>query len=191
MRAQDNQFTEMCSGSEAGLYLRLIDFCITQRKAQGPSRTCNESKEEALRFAAGRVAQMVVQDLGIQFNVLRRPGEGISSSHGARPVRSLILEIKWTRTSRVSIRNSLSCSFSLALSHTLSLTLSLARSLFLSHSSSLSLSLSFALPLPLPVYLSLHLLLSLSQGRRCATGRLSRRRSTASRASPSTQARRV
>ena len=27
-------------------YLRLIDFCITQLKAQGPSRTCNESKEE-------------------------------------------------------------------------------------------------------------------------------------------------
>ena len=29
-----------------GSYLRLIDFCITQLKAQGPSRTCNESKEE-------------------------------------------------------------------------------------------------------------------------------------------------
>jgi len=26
--------------------LRLINFCITQLKAQGPSRTCNESKEE-------------------------------------------------------------------------------------------------------------------------------------------------
>jgi len=39
--------SEMCSGSEAGSYLRLIDSCITQRKAQGPSRTCNESKEEA------------------------------------------------------------------------------------------------------------------------------------------------
>ena len=26
--------------------MRLIDFCITQLKAQGPSRTCNESKEE-------------------------------------------------------------------------------------------------------------------------------------------------
>jgi len=25
-----NYFTEMCSGSEAGSYLRLIDFCITQ-----------------------------------------------------------------------------------------------------------------------------------------------------------------
>ena len=27
-------------------YLRRIDSCITQLKAQGPSRTCNESKEE-------------------------------------------------------------------------------------------------------------------------------------------------
>ena len=31
---------------EAGSYLRLIDSCITQLKAQGLSRTCNESKEE-------------------------------------------------------------------------------------------------------------------------------------------------
>ena len=28
----------MCSGSEAGSYLRLIDSCITQRQDQGPSR---------------------------------------------------------------------------------------------------------------------------------------------------------
>ena len=33
-------------GKEAGSYLRLIDPCITQLKAQGRSRTCNESKEE-------------------------------------------------------------------------------------------------------------------------------------------------
>ena len=38
--------TSMCSGTEAGSYFRLIDSCITQLKAQGPSRTCNESKEE-------------------------------------------------------------------------------------------------------------------------------------------------
>jgi len=31
---------------EAGSYLRLMDSCITQLKAQGPSRTCNESNEE-------------------------------------------------------------------------------------------------------------------------------------------------
>ena len=28
--------------------VRLIDSCITQLKAQGPSRTCNEGKEEEL-----------------------------------------------------------------------------------------------------------------------------------------------
>jgi len=33
---------DLCSGSEAGSYLRLIDSCITQVKAQGPSGTCNE-----------------------------------------------------------------------------------------------------------------------------------------------------
>jgi len=31
---------------EEGSYLRLKDSCITQLKAQGPSRTCNESTEE-------------------------------------------------------------------------------------------------------------------------------------------------
>ena len=37
---------QLCSGSEAGSYLRLIDSCITQLKVQGPSGTCNESKEK-------------------------------------------------------------------------------------------------------------------------------------------------
>ena len=41
-----SHFTEMCSGSEAGSYLRLIDSCITQLKVHEPSRTCNEGKEE-------------------------------------------------------------------------------------------------------------------------------------------------
>ena len=36
----------MCSGSEAGSCLRFIYSYITQLKAQGPSRTCNESQEE-------------------------------------------------------------------------------------------------------------------------------------------------
>ena len=33
----------MCSGSEVGSYLRLIDACITQLKAQGPGRGDGES----------------------------------------------------------------------------------------------------------------------------------------------------
>ena len=44
--------------TEAGSYLRPIDSCITQLKAQGPSRTCNESKEEkslGVNHAASRV----------------------------------------------------------------------------------------------------------------------------------------
>ena len=32
--------------TEAGSYLRLTDFCITQLTAQGPSRFCYESEEE-------------------------------------------------------------------------------------------------------------------------------------------------
>ena len=43
---QNTKGTEMCSGSEAGSYLRLIDSCVTQLKAQAPSRICNESGEE-------------------------------------------------------------------------------------------------------------------------------------------------
>ena len=31
---------------QAGSYLRLIDSCITQLKAQETSRTCNESNDE-------------------------------------------------------------------------------------------------------------------------------------------------
>ena len=33
--------------TEAGSYVRRIHSCITQLKAQGPSRMLNESKEEA------------------------------------------------------------------------------------------------------------------------------------------------
>ena len=47
----------MCSGSEAGSYLRLIDSCTTQLKAEGPSRTCNESKEEEEEAAWGMRAE--------------------------------------------------------------------------------------------------------------------------------------
>ena len=45
-RFKNDHFTQMCCGDKAGSYLRLIDSCITRLKAQGPSRTCNESKEE-------------------------------------------------------------------------------------------------------------------------------------------------
>jgi hypothetical protein len=37
--------------TEAGSYLRLIDSCVTQFKAQGTSRTCSKSKEEEAAIA--------------------------------------------------------------------------------------------------------------------------------------------
>ena len=42
VRSTHGYFTKLCSGS---LYLKLIDSCITQLKARGPSANCNESKE--------------------------------------------------------------------------------------------------------------------------------------------------
>ena len=47
-------------GTEAGSYLRLVDSCITQLKAQGPSRTCNEGKDvlvQVPRKALGGLSQ--------------------------------------------------------------------------------------------------------------------------------------
>jgi len=41
-----------------GSYSRLIDSCITQLKAQGPSRTCNESKEEEVRVDQTGVVEL-------------------------------------------------------------------------------------------------------------------------------------
>ena len=38
---------------------------------------------------------------------VRLPGKGDSNSHGARPVHLIITMIKWIRTSRLSIKNSL------------------------------------------------------------------------------------
>ena len=39
---------------------------------------------------------------------VRLPGKGNSNSHSARPVHLIITTIKWIRTSRLSIQNSLS-----------------------------------------------------------------------------------
>ena len=48
------------------MYLRLIDSCVTQLKAQGPSRTCNESKQEEekeLESEAGGAEQVRLREI--------------------------------------------------------------------------------------------------------------------------------
>jgi len=56
---KNNHFTEMCNGSEVGSYLRLIDSCTTQLKAQGP-KTCNESKEEEEHLVRESTAEALI-----------------------------------------------------------------------------------------------------------------------------------
>ena len=103
--------------------MRLIDSCITQLTAQAPSRTCSESKKEeegeACECARGVDCVREIVDV-------RLPGKGNSNSHGARPVHLIITMIKWIRTSRLSIKNSLSA---------LSLSLFLSLSLYVQHTS--------------------------------------------------------
>ena len=60
----------------AGSYLRLIDFCITQLKAQGPSRTCNESKEEEEDFT-----EIVFRVEGLGHLPSITPLETVTTSH--------------------------------------------------------------------------------------------------------------
>ena len=45
-RARPAALRACTCGSEAGSYLRRLDSCITQLKAQGPPKTCNENEEE-------------------------------------------------------------------------------------------------------------------------------------------------
>jgi len=79
---KNNHFTELCSGSETGSYLRLIGSCVTQLKAQGPSRTCNESKEEE-----GTEQDLVVQLLPHLVHLLQEsvPSETLESLLITRP----------------------------------------------------------------------------------------------------------
>ena len=48
-------------------YLRLIDSCITQLKAHGPSRTCNESNEEEEACEQATLADYVGAPLNWHF----------------------------------------------------------------------------------------------------------------------------
>jgi len=59
-----------------------------------------------------RERKSVLEDglLSVRKVDVRLPGKGNSNSHGARPVHLIITMIKWIRTSRLSIKNSISSS---------------------------------------------------------------------------------
>ena len=78
----------MCSGSEASSYVRLIDSCITRLKAQGPSRTCNESKEEVKKNCVQVVAQALDRTM-----VFSRAGDLVIYALGSPPSSLLLYSL--------------------------------------------------------------------------------------------------
>jgi len=63
-----------------------------------------------IKFVPEKVLQSIFVPflLGYRKVDIRLSGKGNSNSHGARPVHLIIAMIKWIRTSRLSIKNSLS-----------------------------------------------------------------------------------
>ena len=83
--------------SEAGSCLRLIDSCVTQFKAQGPSRTCDESKEEEEKKHLGRDCSELAFALPIthlRSNPFRKLS--LSLDTDLRPSLALTFDIGWT-----------------------------------------------------------------------------------------------
>jgi len=91
--------TEMCSGFKAGSYLRLIDVGYLSRELGLAVLALGEEDADLPVLPHPALHVQLQRDL--------EPGKGNSNSHGARPVHLIITTIKWIRTSRLSIHNSL------------------------------------------------------------------------------------
>jgi len=130
--------------------LRLMDSCITQLKAQGPSRTCNESKEEGwgsdlrlIDFVYHSTLGVVAGVAGWDEGVCVGCRDAVHQDHGLE--HQSCLPSCWTRVpGPLPLSLSLSPSLSLSLSFFLSLPLSLSRPLSFSFSFSLPASLNTA-----------------------------------------------
>ena len=121
-RKKATEASPMLLVTEAGSYLRLIDFCVTQLKAQGPSRTCNESKEKE---EEGEASPMLLEgDRGFLQSTHppgceRRPDAPhttvpngyISNCRGRRDIENLTRtdteasgRVRWAHAKRTSLR---------------------------------------------------------------------------------------
>ena len=84
-------------------------MCITQLNSCVPLNPQGLLERERASFAAECTRLQDENVLPPPRKVdVRLPGKGNSNPHGARPVHLLITVIKWIRTSRLSMKNSLS-----------------------------------------------------------------------------------
>ena len=106
----------MRSAFETGSYLRPMDFVyhsslglrVIRKKRRGRGR--NRGDAAAQNRLDREIRPQRSHDQGhdhLPRKHIRLPEKGNSSSHGARPVHQIITMIKWIRTRRLSIHNSL------------------------------------------------------------------------------------
>ena len=75
---KSNHFTEIRFGNEEGLYLRLIDSCITKLQARGPSRTFHESEEDEKKKSA---VSFKPKTLDLERGTLQREPKACTLNH--------------------------------------------------------------------------------------------------------------
>jgi len=82
-------------------------MCLT-RGSHSAGLRGGRARADRISVAEFRVQGEKSRGLAAREVDIRLPGKENSSSHGARPVRQIISMIKWTRVSRLSIKNCLS-----------------------------------------------------------------------------------
>jgi len=71
--------------TEEGSYLRIVDLCITQLKAQGPSRTCNESKEEEEEEEGAKLGAIMLKNAPTHLGAMLRRAATTARQRTAPP----------------------------------------------------------------------------------------------------------
>ena len=96
---------------ERYIYDRLRALRHTRPHTVGYIGGCDQEEgmleRPCARHGRSQLVQHLRRHLPIRKVDVRLPGKGNSNSHGARPVHLIITMIKWIRTSRLSIKNSL------------------------------------------------------------------------------------
>ena len=100
-RFKNNYFTEICSGSEEGSYLRLIDFFITQLYSNNEE----EEEKEALTLSAGRRASPQSLSLSLFLTLSLTLTVTLSQSHTLTPSHSLTLSLYHSHTHSLSAQS--------------------------------------------------------------------------------------
>ena len=92
------------NGTRQRRNLALTGLCLTSSLDNGARKRCTSTRTgQRCKPSWLMKADQITKKVDV-----RPPGKGSSNSHGARPIHLIITMIKWIRTSRLTIKNSLS-----------------------------------------------------------------------------------